>query len=143
MVALFSASAISCPNLNGRFLCKAFSNGKDQDITIVQSTDNRGIAMVQMSVAVQGERTSVRNYIADGVTRPLVRDGYADYTNRAFCEAGMLKIHVKGTGLDADHPHQDGIVIFRLDANNNLYDSYSGKWGSNPNKFFEETCTRQ
>ena len=141
LIGFTSFSASACPNLSGRFLCKAFTNDKDQDITIAQSI-NGNVAAYKMTIVVKGENPSVRNYLADNKVRPLPRDGYTNYTNQSACVGNELQIRVKGTGTDKDHPDQDGLVIFKIDANNNIYDSYRGKWGAEKDKFFEETCRR-
>lgn len=140
-IALISNSASACPDLSGHFLCKAFTNGKDQDITMSQVVENN-VTTYTMTILVKDEKPSVRKYTADNIERPLARDGYATYTNQAACVGNDLQVRIKGKGSDAEHPDQDGLVIIRIDNNNNMYDSYRGKWGTNPDRFIDETCQR-
>ena len=54
LVSLLSANAMACPNLSGHFLCKAFTNDKDQDVTMAQNMEN-GVPVYTMTILVKGE----------------------------------------------------------------------------------------
>jgi hypothetical protein len=144
ILTLSSANALAaCPNLAGNFLCKAFTNGKDQNVTLVQTAANN-VTTYTMTIKVAGEPDSVRTYVADGKEYTLARAGYSKYTNQASCTATDLLVKVKGAPAkagDLDHPEQDGLVTVNL-KNGDLYNSYKGKWGNVTDKFIDETCAR-
>lgn len=138
VVTLASASAFACPNLAGRFTCRDFDNNSVQDVTITQKAIAGGVAY-NLKIVADGQ-TQVRDYIADGSSKAINDPKYTSRTEKSFCEGNMLKVQINGV-LKETKEVLNAVVTVKIDAQNNLFDSYIGTSGGKPINF-SETCAR-
>lgn len=138
VVTLASASALACPNLAGRFTCRDFDNNSVQDVTITQKAIAGG-QHYQIKIVADGQ-TQVRDYIADGKAKTVTDPKYASRTEKSYCEGTVLKVQINGVLKDTKEV-LDAVVTVKIDAQNNLFDSYIGTSGGKPINF-SETCAR-
>ena len=138
IVTLLAFNVFACPNLSGRFLCKSFDNGGDQDVTVSQAPVRNGISYTIK--IVMGDKIETRTYIADGETRPMNHAKYNNYSERSFCDSNMLKVETRGMTKDTNEA-LNAMVTVKLNPDGSMYDSYIGKVG-NKDINFDETCQK-
>jgi hypothetical protein len=138
LVCTLSMSALACPDLSGRFFCKSFSNGLDQDVTITQVNGDK--ATIYNLKIVTTEDTQEREYVADNEAKTVEDPNYTWKTERSYCADGQLLVEIKGEQKESGKV-LDALVTVKLNDEGNLYDSYTGTLGEEPINF-EEVCKR-